>query len=276
MSRPTGERLIVWLDGRLGDDSSVSIPVTDRGLLVGDGVFETLPIIADARFANGATTFALSRHLSRLARACATAGITAPPETTMRSAVAAVLEAYGNATGRLRITATGSGHLLVTAASAPTPVAGVSVLTSPWVRNERSPIAGVKSTSYAENAYALRWAQSHGADEAVMANTRGNLCESTTANVFVVRDGGLVTPPLSSGCLPGVTREVLLEHGIAVERDLPIGVLAEVEEVFLTNSLRGVLPVHSIDGRALDSAPGPITRHAADVYAELVATGSEP
>jgi branched-chain amino acid aminotransferase len=276
MIGPTGERLIVWLDGRFGDDTSSSIPVTDRGLLVGDGVFETLPIIADVRFANRARTFALARHLNRLDRACVTASITVPAETTMRSAVDAVLEAYGNASGRLRITATGSGHLLVTAASAPTPATSVSVLTSPWVRNERSPIAGVKSTSYAENAYALRWAQSRGADEAVMANTRGDLCETTTANVFVVLDGELVTPPLPSGCLPGVTRDLLLEHGIGVERALPIGVLAEADELYLTNSLRGVLPVHSIDGRALDSAPGPMTRRAADIYAELVATGSEP
>jgi branched-chain amino acid aminotransferase len=277
MSGPTGERLIVWLDGRLGDDTSLSIPVTDRGLLVGDGVFETLPIIAGVNGnVNEARTFALSRHLDRLTDGCRTAGIAIPADGVVRAAVEAVLDAYGNTTGRLRITATGSGHLLITAASAPSPLASVSVLTSPWVRNVRSPITGVKSTSYAENAYALRWAQSLGADEAVMANTRGELCESTTANVFVVLHGELVTPPLSSGCLPGVTRDILLAHGIGVERDLPIGVLVEVEEAFLTNSLRGVLPVHSIDGRALGSVSGPNTRRAADVYAELVATGSEP
>lgn len=272
MSEPMSEPLIVWLDGRLGDDTSLSIPVTDRGLLVGDGVFETLAIVPDV---NGARAFALTRHLRRLARACATAGIAVPAETTVRAAVDAVLDAYARTSGRLRITATGSGHLLVTATTAPAPKASVSVLTSPWVRNERSPIAGVKSTSYAENSYALRWAQSAGADEAVMSNTRGALCESTTANVFVVLDGEILTPALSSGCLPGVTRDVLLEHGIGVERDLPIGVLADADEVFLTNSLRGVLAVRVMGGRTLQPCPGPLTRRAAEVFAGLVAAGSE-
>ena len=270
------EPLILWLDGRLGDDTSLSVPVTDRSLLVGDGVFETLAIVPDV---NGARAFALTRHLRRLARACATAGIPVPLETTARVAVDAVLDAYartsGRLRGRLRITATGSGHLLITATTAPSPKASVSVLTSPWVRNERSPIAGVKSTSYAENSYALRWAQSAGADEAVMANTRGALCESTTANVFVVIGGEILTPPLSSGCLPGVTRDVLLDHGIGVERDLAIRVLADADEVFLTNSLRGVLAVRVIDERTLQPCPGPLTEHAAEVFADLVATGSE-
>jgi branched-chain amino acid aminotransferase len=266
------EPLIVWLDGRLGDGTSLSVPVTDRGLLVGDGVFETLAIVPDV---NGARAFALTRHLTRLARACTTAGIAVPPETATRAAVDAVLDAYGRTSGRLRITATGSGHLLVTATTAPSPKTHVSVLTSPWVRNERSPIAGVKSTSYAENTYALRWAQSLGADEAVMANTRGDLCESTTANVFVGIDGELLTPPLSSGCLPGVTREVLLDQGIGVERDLPIGVLADADEVFLTNSLRGVLAVRAIDTRMLQPCPGRLTVHAAEIFDGLVAAGSE-
>jgi branched-chain amino acid aminotransferase len=266
------EPLIVWLDGRLGDDTSLSIPVTDRGLLIGDGVFETLAIVPDV---NGTRAFALARHLRRLAAACVTAGIAPPGETVVRSAVAAVLDAYGESPGRLRITTTGSGRLLVTATAAPAPQSSVSVLTSPWVRNERSPVAGVKSTSYAENAYALRWARSLGADEAVMANTRGELCESTTANVFVVVDGEARTPPLSSGCLPGVTRDVLLDNGFGAERALPIGVLSGVEEIFLTNSLRGVLPVRMIDGRVLASCPGPLTGQAAAIYAELVAAGRE-
>jgi len=266
------EPLIVCLDGRLGDDTSLSMPVTDRSLLIGDGVFETLAIVGDV---NGTRAFALTRHLRRLAQACATAGITVPSEARVRAAVDAVIDAYGTTPGRLRITATGSGHLLVTAAAAPTPKASISMLTSRWVRNERSPVTGVKSTSYAENAYALRWAQSAGADEAVMANTRGELCESTTANVFVGVDGELWTPPLSSGCLPGVTREVLLDNGIGAELDLRMAILSNADELFLTNSLRGVLAVRVIDGRLLQPCPGPLTEHAADVFAALVAAGSE-
>lgn len=102
-----------------------------------------------------------------------------------------------------------------------------------------------------------------------------DVCESTTGNVFVVLDGEIVTPPLSSGCLRGITREILLGQGIGVEGDLLIGVLADADEVFLTNTLRGVLPVRRIDGHVLRPCPGPVTRHAAEVYADLVATGQE-
>ena len=81
----------------------------------------------------------------------------------------------------------------------------------PWVRNERSAVAGLKTTSYAENVVALAYAKERGAIEAVFANTRGELCEGTGSNVFVVRDGVVWTPPLDSGCLAGITRALAVE-----------------------------------------------------------------
>ncbi len=91
-----------------------------------------------------------------------------------------------------------------------------------------------------------------------MGDTRGRLCEGTGSNVFVVVDGRLTTPTLDTGCLPGVTRALVLEWSDAVEQDMPFEDLAAAEEVFITSSTRDVQPVHRIDGRTL-AAPGPVT-----------------
>jgi branched-chain amino acid aminotransferase len=130
------------------------------------------------------------------------------------------------------------------------------VISVPWPRNERSAIAGAKSTSYAENVVCVQDAQAKGASEALMANLAGALCEGTGSNVAVAVGDELLTPPLSSGCLAGITRELLLEwaqaEGLAVvERDLPFDVLASAEDVVLLSSTRDVQRVHEIDGRLL-------------------------
>ncbi|MDQ2650826.1 MAG: aminotransferase class IV, partial [Actinomycetota bacterium] len=148
-----------------------------------------------------------------------------------------------------------------------------AVVTVPWTRNERSAVAGIKTTSYAENVRALARAHERGASEALFANTVGQLCEGTGSNVFVVVDGTVLTPPLSSGCLAGVTRALVLECHDVTEQDLPLDVLRTADEVFLTSTGRDVQAVHQIDDRALD--PGPITAEAAAAFAEL-ATDLDP
>jgi branched-chain amino acid aminotransferase len=103
----------------------------------------------------------------------------------------------------------------------------------------------------------------------VFANTRGQLCEGTGTNVFVVRGGELLTPPLSSGCLAGVTRALVLEWHGGREADLPYDALRTADEVFLTSTGRDVQPVVAVDGAPVgDGAPGPVTREAARVFAE--------
>jgi branched-chain amino acid aminotransferase len=147
------------------------------------------------------------------------------------------------------------------------------------VRNERSAIAGVKTTSYAENVVALEYARERGASEALFANTRGELCEGTGSNVLVVIGGELITPPLSSGCLAGITRELLLEwaaeEGLPiVEKDLPIEVLADAEDVLLASSTRGVQPVSVIDGRELVASEAGLA--AAGLYSRRAAQHIDP
>jgi branched-chain amino acid aminotransferase len=152
------------------------------------------------------------------------------------------------------------------------------VATVPWPRNERGALVGLKTTSYAENVRALAEARQRGADEAIFANTAGNLCEGSGTNVFLAADGRLITPPLSAGCLAGVTRALLRERcGLDIEeRDIPVSALSEAGEAFLTSATRDVQAIEAVDGVVLAGAPGPLTKMAAEAYDRLLATDPDP
>ena len=145
----------------------------------------------------------------------------------------------------------------------------------PWTRNERSAIAGVKTTSYAENVVALAHAAERGATEAVFANTAGHLCEGTGSNVFYVVGGELRTPTLGSGCLAGISRALLLEWYGGREVDEPVGVLRDADELFLVSTTRDVQPVTRCDDREL-AAPGPVTAKCQEVWAAREAQDVDP
>jgi branched-chain amino acid aminotransferase len=273
---------VVWIDGALVGADEARVSPFDHGMVVGDGAFETMKVV-------DGLPFALSRHLRRLNRSLAGLGVTPPDEDALRTGVHDVVAANQPGVGRLRITVTsGVGPLgsnrdrgvrpTITVLTGPpaTWESTAAVVVCPWVRNERSAVAGLKTTSYAENAVALAWANERGASEALFANTVGRLCEGTGTNVFVAFGGRLVTPPLSSGCLAGVTRELLLELGAAEEADVPIDALGTVEEACLTSSTRDVQPISLLDGRPLDPSPGPVTRAALEAFADLQARTLDP
>ncbi|MFD6861821.1 aminodeoxychorismate lyase [Streptomyces sp. SID7982] len=271
----------IWLDGALRDAATAQVSVLDHGLTVGDGVFETLKTV-DGR------PFALSRHLDRLSRSARGLGLPEPDLDEVRHACAAVLAAEPMALGRLRITYTGGLSPLGSdrGEEAPTLVVALgeahprpettAVITVDWPRNERGALAGLKTTSYAENVVALASAREQGATEALFANTVGALCEGTGSNVFVVLDGELHTPPVSSGCLAGITRALAAEWAGARETELPMDALDRAEEIFLTSSLRDVQGVHRVDGRTLAAAPGPVTTKAMRIFAERSAADMDP
>jgi branched-chain amino acid aminotransferase len=246
----------------------------DHGLLVGDGVFESVRV-------DGGVPFALERHFARLARSAVAMGLRTPDLDLVRAGVTTVLAAGLPDPGRLRVTITSGpgplgsargdeGPLVLVIGTALAPIAPVShVATVPWTRNERGALVGVKSTSYAENVIALTEARRRGADEAIVANTRGELCEGTGSNVFVGIDGRLYTPPLSSGCLAGVTRDLVCELVAVSEEALPLAALADADEAFLTSTSRGVQPIATVDGRALPACPGPLTTAASTALEKL-------
>lgn len=268
----------VWLNGALVDAADARLPVDDHGLIVGDGAFETLKT-------HGGKAFAVTRHLRRLARSLEGLAIEVPSESMMREAIAQVVEAGGNSESRIRVTVTaGSGSLgsgmpggatsVFVAVVGLKPKVEPIAITVPWTRNERGATAGLKTTSYAENVRALRVAHEAGASEAIFANTQGQLCEGTGTNVFVVIDGETFTPPLDSGCLAGVTREIVLEVAPVIERALPLEILQTADEVFLTSTTRDVQGLTQVDDRTLEV--GPVTRTVEAAFAEVLATQIDP
>ncbi|WP_402465053.1 aminotransferase class IV [Isoptericola aurantiacus] len=286
--------LVIWAEGRLVAPEEAALSAVDHGITVGDGVFETCTVF-------DGQVFALTRHLARLRRSATGLGLEAPDEEKVRNGAAAVLEAAvaadGPFDGRLRITVTAGvgplGSMRVPGAQSVVVAAQDSVMApesssarSPWPRNERSPIAGLKTTSYAENVVALAHAKAEGADESILPNTVGDLCEGTGSNVFVERGGELLTPRLDSGALAGITRALVLEWGAeaglpvreARPGELPFSVLDEVTagaaHLALTSSGRNVQPVTRLDG--VEVAAGELTLAARDVFENLCRERLDP
>ncbi len=278
-----------WVNGRVVPAEQASVGVLDHGLTVGDGVFETCKLVHQPGI--GILPFALDRHLDRLARSAAGMGIEPVDRDVVRDAMLAVCEANPDLAdgGRLRVTLTsgpgplgsdrgdGPAGLAVVAAPASAWPTTTSLAVSPWPRNNRSPLTGIKSTSYGENVLALARAKSRGGGEALFANLSAEICEGTGSNVFLFFDGVLTTPPLDSGCLAGITRALVLqwchEAGLEVaERPIPLSELPQAQEVFITSSTRDVHHVSEVvgdDGERLWSAADlGLTRRAAEVFAQ--------
>ena len=272
---------VVWVDGRLlADVDGSAISANDHAIVVGDGVFETMKVV-------DGTAFALTRHLRRLRFSAEGMGMLPPDEGRIRDAVASVLDA-DSTSGKLRITwssgigplgssrGDGPGTLIVATepGSAWPPAEAVHLCR--WTRNEHGALVGLKTTSYAENVVALEAAHDRGCSEALFANTAGDLCEGTGTNVFLVVDGELVTPPLSSGCLAGVTRELLLEEMAVTERPVDPDEFTQASEAFLTSSTRDVSAIARVDDLVLPDAPGPVTKAAQAAFADLCARSLDP
>jgi branched-chain amino acid aminotransferase len=269
----------VLIDDAISDERGAVISVFDRGFLYGDSVYEV------AR-TSGGHPVDLERHLERLARSAAAIGMQAPPRETLVAAVRRTLEAAGNRESYLRVIVTrGGGEIGLDPAMAERPrlivivkelalpdarlyASGCDVALVAVRRNPRRALdPSVKSGNYLNNILALAEARREAAYESVMLNPDGRLVEGSTSNVFLAPagGGGVVTPAFEDGLLDGITRrrvlELAVEAGIpAAEAHLGADDLLGAAEAFLTSSIRGILPIARVDGRALPAAPGPLTR----------------
>jgi branched-chain amino acid aminotransferase len=265
----------IWLDGGLCEEQDAKVSVFDHGLLYGDGVFEGM------RVANG-KVFRLADHLRRLEHGALTIGLTVPGgATAVREAVEATVAAHGESDAYVRLVLTrGRGPLGVDPTTCPRPTlfcivdrlslfpaekvkAGLELVTSSL---RRPPIdvldPRVKSLNYLNNALAKLEARKRGADDALLLNQRGTIAEAAVANLFAFRRGELLTPPTTDGALDGITRRTVLElaseAGITA-REASLGVydLITSDEVFITGSGAGLVPVRSIDQRPIGVGTGP-------------------
>jgi branched-chain amino acid aminotransferase len=249
---------LAWLNGDLKPLDQVRIDPADRGLLLGDGLFETL------RAKHGSPMHA-GRHLARLRAGAAVLALPLPwPEATLVEAMSAVLAALPDRQAALRLTLTRGpaprGVLppgsptptcLITAAGLPPPPPPARVITATVTRrNEHSPLSRLKTLNYLDSILARQEAASLGADDAILLNTAGRVAEATAGTLFITLGGETLTPPVCEGALPGIARALLLESGAATEHTLTLADLASAECAFITNSLH-FRPIRVLNGKTL-------------------------
>ncbi len=279
----------VWLDGAVTDAAGARVPVFDRGFLYGDSIFEA------TRTWGGVPLF-LSEHLDRLQRSAASVELTPPPRAEIEAATLATLAAANQdpaqGESNLRIIVTrgegeqgldpalaGAPRLVVIVREVALPAPELYLTGAKLAVVRRRKDAGrdhsVKSSNYLENLLALAEAKRDGAHEAVMLDGEGRVAEGTTSNLFLVKAGRVVTPDVGVGLLPGITRAEVMDaargDGIVVEESRPRPAdLVAADELFLTSSVRGVLPVTRLEAggehRIGDGRPGPVTRRLMALY----------
>jgi len=267
---------LCWLNGEIMPTAQACIPVSDHGLLYGDGVFEGI------RFYQG-RAFRLPEHLHRLRDSAAAIGLPLPlDQGALETAVADLIAVFGAPEGYLRLVVTrGMGAMGIDPSSckrgnvfiiatqmelvdAEKRRQGIRVIIA---ATRRLPVDGldprIKSLNYLNHILARMEAANAGAQEAILLNARGHVCEGSADNVFIVREGVLLTPPVSDGALDGITRRVVIElavqAGIACrEATLAPYDLYTADECLLTGTGAELIPVCNIDGRALRQCPGSV------------------
>jgi branched-chain amino acid aminotransferase len=260
----------VWQNGRIFMPEEAHVSIADRGLLLGDGLFETMAV-------HNAQVFDLDAHLERLASGLGVLGFAGAIDLVkLRFGIARYIAAEEASCAVLRVTVTrGAGPRGLAPPEAPCPTIFMTLSPMPTVRktplslhiatvtrrNEHSALSRIKALPYIDNVLALSEARAHGADDALLLNTGGTIACATVANVFVVREGRLETPPVSDGALPGTMRALVFslaeQAGLTpLENSLHVKDLAEADEVLLTNSIGRVREAKDCDSLPLGRRAG--------------------
>jgi len=282
---------MIWVNGQGVSADSLHLSALDRGFTLADGVFETMRVY-------DGHAFRLDAHMRRLSDATSALGIPLPTDigaVVTRAVVEASASGLREASVRLTVSrGIGSPGLAPPASPQPTIVlaiapppafspeiyaSGVTVHVASGRRNERAMTAGLKTIAFTDSVLALAEARAAGADDAIFLDTQGHVSEATSSNVFIAAaalSNVLVTPPLSCGALPGVTRAAVIELARALGLEVDVRPIEHDEllasrEVFFTSSLRAIAPAVRIDGRSVGNGkPGSLTRPVMEAYAALV------
>ncbi|HAU39304.1 MAG TPA: branched-chain amino acid aminotransferase [Phycisphaerales bacterium] len=282
----------IWMNGKLVDRGAAHVSVFDHGLLYGDGVFEGIR-------AYGGKVFQCAAHIERLYDSARHIRLAIPyTKQEMIDAIYETLHANNVADGYVRLVVTrGEGNLGLSPFRCHEPTTfiiadqialypkemydeGMAVIIAKTVRVSPTMVpSAAKTLNYLNNILAKIEAVDAGVAEAVMLNTAGNVSECTGDNIFLVRDGELVTSPLSASVLPGITRGIVLrlarENGVPVrERDVTPRELYEAQECFLTGTAAEVIAVTKIDDRQIgDGRVGPVTQKLFAAFRQYIKSG---
>ena len=248
------------IDGAITSPDEAVIPVTDEGLLRGDGAFEV------ARIYNG-RAFALDDHIARLEHSCL--GLRLPVELErVRIEIDALLAEAGEIDALLRVVATRGGRRILIIEPLPKRPDSAKVMTLTYAPNRVTD--GLKTLSYAANMLAGRLAKEQGADEALFVTPHGRVLEGPTWTFFWAKGAELYTPPLSEPILASITRQRLVAALNPREEECTLADLEHASEAFIASSVREVLPIASIDERPLPAVGGPLTRTASAALTEAI------
>ena len=285
----------IYIDGKYYDERNAKISVFDHGLLYGDGIFEGI------RAYNG-RVFKLKEHIDRLFYSAKAILLEIPmAHADIMAATVETCRQNRIRDGYIRLVVTrGAGTLGLNPRSCKQPSViiiagkiqlypqelyqqGMDIITVPTTRNLHSALnPAIKSLNYLNNILAKIEANNAGCEEAIMLNAAGFVAECTGDNIFVIKEGHLLTPPLSAGALYGITRRTVMElaaqAGLAVsEPDLTRYDLFNADECFLTGTAAEIMPVVKIDGRTIGAGkPGPVTRNLVTKYHTLTKASGQP
>ncbi|MSQ31908.1 MAG: hypothetical protein EXR59_01535 [Dehalococcoidia bacterium] len=277
----------VYLNGNFVHADKASVSSIDTAYLYGYGIFDSLRIY-------GGVPFLLDRHLARLATGADFLGIDRPNPKTIANVVHELIKRNGDTEARVRITLSMTGIGIVPTlpekriatlfiAMMPLDVHSIEQAQSKGVRaiishkatRTTGPLSAIKGTAQALGIIAQSEAHDSDADEAILLNDKGMLAEGSFSNLFIAKNGVLITPDLKSGILPGITREAVIasakRNGIPIEmRQVKLNEAVKADEIFLTNSVREIVPIIALNAKAVDNGkPGVITKRLLTAYKAL-------
>jgi branched-chain amino acid aminotransferase len=252
--------MLASVDGAIGPAEDARIPITDEGLLRGDGAFEVMRVY-DGR------PFALGEHLARLERSCAGLKLEVDVAAVGEEATA-LLDAAGAGDLLVRLVVTRGGRRI--AILEPLPTYGSTATVATITYSPTRVLDGLKTLSYAANMLAGRIARERGCDEALLVTPHGRVLEGPTWSLFWVSGGHLLTPPLEDRILDSITRRHVIASTDAVEAPCTMEDLERAEEAFIASTVREVMPIAAIDERPLPAAPGPVTLDARERLAKAI------
>jgi branched-chain amino acid aminotransferase len=266
---------MLWYDGQLIESNSVSFDLSDRGLLLGDGLFETLPAF------NG-IPFLLRQHVDRMVRAAKRTAINVAAEALETAILELACADKAACTIRLTLTrGAGPRGLMPSKDAKPLIFAtrspwnprlafgAATLVTSTIRRNATSPASSMKTLSYLDHVLAFQEAQSKGADDALFLSLDEDVACTSMANLFILKGNQLITPPLDGSILPGITRQFVIDHAPSIglqviERGLKIDEALGSDGVFTTNSVRFLTRISALNGVTIN-ANDPIIRRIVEV-----------